>query len=308
MATVGEPDKPSLLPGSLVQQHVASCQITAKSCGLCFWGRHKEYWRSNLASNWPQVTLKGQSAKVGCAPCALAKAGGPWALFQQNPLGLRLHHFKRHEASKGHQAAVSMAGNAEATALAPEMNVFEEAFKRMKSGGSARDSGSNSDKKRQVRWCLSEACLELSRQTLREAVSIAITRDERKGRLLLRWRAARPDLSSASGVLGLLPAEGFADSLADESKAAIRDFCKPCLDLPRGFVSQNPLPTDPQVEANIIKNTQILVTDAASSASGLLAGRRPYAQTGACETYFSDLKVIGRDAAHASVPVMPARS
>ena len=60
----------------------------------------------------------------------------------------------------------------------------------MRSGGSARDGGIASDKKQQVRWCLAEAAMDIGRDVLQHARYIAITRDERKGRLLVRGEPA----------------------------------------------------------------------------------------------------------------------
>ena len=147
------------------------------------------------------------------APSALQEVHGPWASFKQKPLAMRLHHFKRHEMSKAHKMACEPQGTADSAILAPSKEIFQEAFKRMRSGGSARDGGIASDKKQQVRWCLAEAALDIGREVLQHARCIAITRGKRKGRLLVRWRACRDDLSSASGVFGLASAEGFADNL-----------------------------------------------------------------------------------------------
>ena len=297
------PPKPTILPFKLVQQHVTKCRIKEGRCGLCVWALKKEYWRRELQTSWPQVCLKGKVARLGCAACASAGLDGPWATFGQSLLSVRLHHLKRHQSSKAHQIAVEAQGKNDGAHFAPDMSIFKEALQRMRSGGSARDNGTCSDKKHQVRWCLSEASLELSRATLRDALSIAITRDERKGRLLLRWRACTPDFRSSSGVLGFLPVEGFADNLAGVTKKAIQTFCSPRVGLPRGFVEQKPAAMDTAVETSIKRKTSILVTDAAAAellASGLLSGRRPYAETGCCEDYLPSVRVVGRDAPHAT--------
>eukprot|EP00435_Cladocopium_sp_Y103_P026188 s3581_g6.t1 len=261
-------------------------------------------WRKNLKSPWLHCTLKKKAARLGCASCAAAGLSGPWAEFEQRPLGLKLHHLKRHENSKAHLSSMS----SEEAQAAPDMEIFREALKKMRSGASSRDGGVYSDKKHQIRWCISEACLQVARTTLREALAIAITRDERKGRLLLRWRACGPNFTASSGVLGFLPVEGFSDDLAAKTQAAIKAFCTPAVGLPRGFVAA-PADTkfDQAAEASIRQKTSILITDAASPellASGLLSGRRPYAESGARATYLSAVKVVGRDAPHASCRVI----
>ena len=217
-------------------------------------------------------------ARIGCSACALANVGGPWANFDISPLSLRMHHLKRHETSGVHRAVCDKAGSVSAANLAPPLEIFKDALDRMRKGGSSREGGVASDKKHQVRWCLSEAAMEVGRGILRDASCIALTRDERKGRLLVRWRACGPDLScaSTSGVLGFAPAEGFADSLAEAVKKMVQSYCTPRQGLPRGFedpLGQARLQKD--VEENICARTGILVTDAAAPellASGLLQG------------------------------------
>eukprot|EP00435_Cladocopium_sp_Y103_P074639 s386_g50.t1 len=233
---------------------------------------------------------------------------GPWALFKQKPLAMRLHHFKRHEMSKAHILACEVQGAANVAILAPPKEIFQDALKKMRSGGSARDGGIASDKKQQIRWTLAEASMEIGREVLQHARCIAITRDERKGKLLVRWRACRDDLSSASGVFGFGSAEGFADSLADRVKEMIQDYCRPRLGMPRGF-SNAASTTDlqKQVEQNIRNKTKVLVTDGAAPellASALVSGRRPFARSSAREEYLHGVKVIGRDAPHATTRLL----
>lgn len=299
--------KPSLLPGRFVRQHMTACKIKTGRCGLCRWATFREKWIAELKSAWPHVCLKGHVARIGCSVCALAEVGGSWANFEQKPLSLRLHHFKRHEASGAHVQAVGMQGSVNNARLAPCVDVFETALKRMRAGGSCRDGGSCSDKKHQIRWCLSEAAMEVGRSILKDARCIALTRDERKGKLLVRWRACREDLTSSSGVLGFLPVEGFADDLADRVKEIAQAFCRPQLGLPRGFVQRQCPGVCSDVEKNLRNKTKILITDAAPSellASSLTAGRRPFARTGAKDQYLRSIKVIGRDAPHATTRLL----
>eukprot|EP00435_Cladocopium_sp_Y103_P013688 s4446_g3.t1 len=301
---MGKSVKPNLLPGKLVRQHRQSCKIKTGRCGLCRWADFKESWQAQLKAKWAQVTVTKKVARIGCSICALADMGGPWANFEMNPLHLRLHHFKRHEGSHAHIAASDRAASASCAGLAPPMDVFKASLEHMRKGGSCRDGGPCSDKKQQVRWCLSEAAMEVGRGILKNARCIALTRDERKGRLLVRWRSCGADLSCASGVLGFAPADGFADSLAEAVKKMVHEYCTPRQGLPRGFVDpQGAACLQKDVEKNIRVSTSILVTDAAAPellASGLLAGRRPYAKTGELDDYLSDIKVIGRDAPHAT--------
>ena len=204
-------------------------------------------------------------------------------------------------------SASQKGGTAAHTSRAPAKDEFSAALKHMRSGGSCRDGGPMSDKKQQIRWCLSEAAMEVGRDILLKAPAIAVTRDERKGRLLVRWRACQDDLSCTSEVLGFGPVEGFADSLAEGCKTMVTEYCTPGLGLPRGFVDPEKAPTlQEAVKRNIQAKTCVLVTDSAAPellASMLLAGRRPYA-TGMEEQFFPSVKLIGRDAAHASTRLL----
>lgn len=178
--------KPNLLHWRLVQDHHRSCKLKKGSCGLCRWHGLKK----GLNMSWAHVCVKNKRAYVGCAKCALQELHGPWASFKQKPLGMRLHHFKRHEMSKAHKMACESQRTADSSIFAPSKEIFQEAFQRMRSGGSARDGGIASDKKQQVRWCLAEAAMDIGRDVLQHARCIAITRDERKGRLLVRGEPA----------------------------------------------------------------------------------------------------------------------
>ena len=174
--------------------------------------------------------------------------------------------------------------------------------------GSARDGGVYSDKKQQIRWCLAEAVMDKGRQILRDASAIAVTRDERKGRLLIRWRACTPNLTSASGVLSFHPVDGSAEDLAESTRKLCKNtvgFAFVCLVVLR--IRSRERTTQQRKQTLRKKHPGILVTDGAAPevlASGLLSGRRPYAKSSSCETYMEGVKVISRDTPHASTRLL----
>ena len=99
-----------------------------------------------------------------------------------------------------------------------------------------------------------------------KALCVALTRDERKGRLLIRWRACKADLSPASGVLDFKPVEGYADNLANAVKKAVQDCGNSCLVGWLWFVHASPpVASQQDVEANIKKTTRVFVTDSAAA-------------------------------------------
>ena len=303
--------KPTLLPSKLVSQHSRSCTLKPGRCGLCHWHKEKDSWRKRLRNaKWLQVTLKGKVARVGCAACAAFDAGGPWANFDLKPTALKLHCLKRHEDSKGHKLAEQSfqhGTNSRVNLLAPPLSEFRDAWTKMQQGGSCRDGGVSSDKKTNIRWSISEAILDMNRRWLKTAEVIALLRDERKGRLLIRFRACLPDLRVVQGVLGLKPTEGFSESLANCTVEAIHDLCQPMLHPPRSCLDPELPAYDDSVEKRIRERTTILVTDAASAeqlASNVLRGKRPSALTGECEKELPHVKIVGRDIAHASTRLL----
>jgi len=91
----------------------------------------------------------------------------------------------------------------------------------------------------------------------------------------------------------------------------IQDYCRPRLAVPRGFLNTASKDLQKQVEQNIRNKTMVLVTDGAAPellASALVSGRRPFARSSACEEYLHGVKVIGRDAPHATTRLLKRRS
>ncbi len=300
--------KPSLLHKKLVQQHVKCCHLKAGRCSLCHWGKKEAFWKSQLQKpEWLRVSLKKKVARLGCTFCCLAEVDSPWAAFQQSPLTMTVHALKRHEGSKTHQQAAGALDTQSFKAFAPSEKEFSDALKNMRSGGSARNKGCCSAKKSRIRWCLAEAILDRTRADIKSSSCIALIRDERKGKLLVRYRCCRQDLSVVGGVLGFLYTDPSSDSLAKSTKSAIQSLCTPLEMKPKGCHLQEIGNYDTAVEESLRKRTSILITDSAANemlASNILAGRRASAATGAREAYFTDVKVIGRDASHATTRVL----
>ena len=216
---------PKLVPSALVKQHAAACGKSRSWHRMC---------SSGMKPKWLHLSVRGkQGVAAGCADCARASVGGPWAEFQQNPCKVTPYAMKRHEASKAHQAAAQLCAGKAAIAMAPPHSEFQAALTCMRQGGSARQGGVSSDRKSWLRFALSEALLRRARQQLARARCVALFRDERKGRLLVRYRACLDDLTVVSGVLGLKQAEGSGDGLTKVTKMILEEFATPFHDLPR---------------------------------------------------------------------------
>ena len=143
------------------------------------------------------------------------------------------------------------------------------------------------------------------RQFLSQAVCICLIRDERKGKLLIRFRACKANLETRSGVLGFatIPDAGFAEVLLDTTKQILKDFC-PMPQFQTWWVGKDyrPFKAADFVQEHIQKHAQIIVTDTAANellATQLGRGERERADIGCREDFFCRSQVIGRDRAHA---------
>ena len=129
-------------------------------------------------------------------------------------------------------------------------------------------------------------------------------RDERKGRLLVRFRAVLQDLSTISGALGLQPVTGSAESIAEATAEIMQNFCQPMRQPPRQS-KESQQPVDSELLRKIQDRVTMVTSDAA--ASELLAGElergRHRAATG-FESNFPNCRIVGRDAAHASTRLL----
>lgn len=86
-------------------------------------------------------------------------------------------------------------------------------------------------------------------------------RDERKGKLLVRFRAVCQDLTTVSGVLGFQEVAGSAESIALATGEIITRFCQPFREPPRGSKVQEH-PMDQDLVQKMKDKVTIVVNDA----------------------------------------------
>ncbi|CAE7557490.1 ngoBVM, partial [Symbiodinium necroappetens] len=296
----------AIFKNAQVKEHVRQCKKGPASCGLCAWATAP--WRTKANAGRLKLAYTAtRRARVGCSVCCKARFSGPWANFEMKPRALRWQFVNRHATSKGHLQAAESSKHKKGLLCAPTASEFREALMSMWRGGSARQNGVASDKKSRMRYCIAEAVLMEARAFLSEAASIALLCDERKGRLLLRFRASQANLQTLSGVIGYLPVDGTAEGVSEGTQRAIRTFCQPFTELPRSSAIDTP-PRDSSCECRIRQKTNILVTDAAPSellASEQLRGRRAIATEGdVVEPALPGVRLVGRDAAHATTRLL----
>ena len=148
-----------------------------------------------------------------------------------------------------------------------------------------------------MRWCLSEAMLDHHRACLKCASMVVLIRDERHGKMLIRFRATLKDMTVVCGVLGLVELRqgSTAKDIVDATEKAFI-FATPRHEAPRNFHG-----CTRKLESKLLKHLQerveITVTDCA--AAEILAQELGRGRRGAEETLFPRTKMIGRDRAHA---------
>ena len=117
------------------------------------------------------------------------------------------------------------------------------------------------------------------------------------------------NLTVTSGTLGLRPTEASAEGLTATTNTLLRDFCTPSA----GLVRQAKAPSQERdldmdaLESSIKSKVSILVSDAAASvllSSDMLGAKRPRASSGAIVSDMPNVKIVGRDCAHASTRLL----
>ena len=203
----------------------------------------------------------------------------------------------------------------------PRLQEWESCFNGLRKGKSARDGGGQSDKVVLMRWCITESMLQLWRKQLGSARSLVLVRDERKGRMGLRFRACLQDFSVIEGVFGLEELQEGKKSahIHAATVQALKSFCTSCHSPPRNYKMQDANRLDHGLLNHLKECCDMIVTDCAAAellAQDMARGKRPLAVTvgpsrigdgpaddlegrHGDQATFPHAKVIGRDRAHA---------
>ena len=147
--------------------------------------------------------------------------------------------------------------------------VFREVLANLQSGISARkmDRGGSGDRLRNVRFCLLEAKHEKDRDFIKSAATMVLHRDERHGRLLLRFATCNRNLEVRWGTVGVMRDYGSptAENLVKATQRAYTQFCTHRLGKPRTMTGLE----EPEVDCDLLHHmrmiTDMLVNDSASS-------------------------------------------
>ncbi len=290
-------------------RHVCVGDGTTK-CAQCTWARNKDRWqkeytleaclpedlRNHLCASglerevlrrpWVQAAMNDGTWGVGCVACRelpkehLSCRGDIMASFQgQTARGVRKDLFSKHQKTDQHRKAVllllgmPLSPNGVPLVGVLELQVFEDALARLREGTSARrmDNGGTGETNKHIRWCVLEALASQDRAFLREAVTMVICRDERHGRLLVRYAACKPNLESRRGTLGVIRDYGApsAENILKATQGLFKQFCTRRLGKPRSMRHMKE-PAMTQVLYQHLRDiTEMVVND--SAASQLLA-------------------------------------
>ncbi|CAJ1400375.1 unnamed protein product [Effrenium voratum] len=214
---------------------------------------------------------------------------------------------RKHSKTRIHQEALqAWHDKSKSACLAPPRKDFEKALEGLRKGRSARDGGGSSDQATLTRWCLTEACLQEARSALRTCKSLVIIRDERAGKLMLRFRATLRDMSVLTGVLGLqdLSCGKKAADIVDATARALQTFATEQFQPPRGFRGRGGTRLDENLLATVKDRCDMVVTDCAPSEILAQQLGRGLRSAEAEELLFPNAKIVGRDRAHACQRVL----
>ena len=128
---------------------------------------------------------------------------------------------KRHANSKLHIEAVNFS---KAPVGSPPTSVFTDLVDHIQTGaGSATEQEWTHLR---GTWCLAEALKAMDQRFLARARAVTLIRDERKGRLMIRFLAVGPDLEVRSGTLG--QEQGHGTGAINMLKAAENVLLRAC--------------------------------------------------------------------------------
>ena len=155
------------------------------------WQRLSETWQLDF----PWLDIKQGPFRLGCQICHEAGVQSKWGMFSvTSPNQMQRIAFQRHEKRPQHKEAAS----GKAVACAPAADVFEKIVNDIQNGTTT----CSSRKKTQLTWCLAEALKAMDQVVLAKCEAISLFRDERHGRIAIRFRAVTKDLHVLSGFLG----------------------------------------------------------------------------------------------------------
>ena len=162
---------------------------------------------------------------IGCRCCRAAGLQGRLARFQvKSAIALQVANFKKHEENPKHRAAAAAYLAGEQPLLdCPSLAQFRSVTDTIAKGGSV---GHRSGPDYKMLWCIGEALKDQDRLAIKNAKALSLFRDERNGRLHVRYRAVDNDLNETSGTLGQARDFGTgATNITNATAAIMKRMC-----------------------------------------------------------------------------------
>ena len=264
-----------------------------------------------LSSKWKDG--KG----VGCTCCHWAGINSPFSNFQAMSVpALQAVNFAKHDRNPTHRAAAAAYAQMQAQQrLAPSYSQMQA---QQSSAASAEflqcpsesdfldvvklvgnGCGLENRKHRRILWCLQQALKQRDMNIIKSSAAISLFRDERKGRLLVRFRCVGHDLSEFSGTLG--QARGFGTGAAAITNATEQIMVRACTELhgpPQGAKCT------PALKQEILEHlkARVLCLTVDSASDELLSAEmmRSTALSAAARALTPGLRFVIRDKAHSA--------
>ena len=332
------PTQTSLNPDDADLLHLSEC--TVSSCPRCCYAKRKESWskrfplitedmrsrgfrpeaapvakRAWLTESWLAGREKGPSFGLGCVACAEAHASrNPYCNFEVSPHSTAaLNNFGKHHTSKAHFDnvlkffEVDLGPSGLILDFAPSADEFKTVWLELRKGiapSQGVPSVGGGNKVSRMAMCLSEAQWSFDRDFVRDASCLSMTRDERAGRLLIRFQACKEDLTTRTGIFGQINDGGTgAVQIAKGTMRVVEQFCTV------GKVGAGQGSLDQDLKEKVLAITEAITVDSASDE--LLAGvLMAHGSEGEFAKVFHNHKATIRDKTHASRKIIerPAKA
>ena len=276
-----------------------------------------EQAQSVMGDTWLCYEVHAGSMALGCSVCR-PERGMQFTSREQCALA----RLKRHAAGAEHVRNVcALRGHVKPRPVAevqwPGKENFLQVFRQLSKNTCDRvvDGVAAQRKTAKMEWCLVEARRQKWREQLRGAVAIALLRDERHKRMLVRFRCVDSKLRVTNGVIGQLnPKSDYSSTSAGLVAAThklLREFCTPLLGKPGA--KDEEFSVDEQLLHHIrhrvfsttVDSADIVVAAVQDSAAPLEA---EISSLPAGETLFPQHILVVRERAHGSRRVLQRRN
>jgi len=273
------------ISGDPASVHKDNCKV--KDCPRCFLLTMKSSWEPRLPLNDQAPTGENWLCEAidehgngdgplwigfGCVACqsgsGRANSGFSSCSLRKPKLSVLVRHHKSREHLSNVRTYLKsdFGPSGKPTATAPPRERFIKLWNHIKTG-SIRNGLSEvggRGKCERTLFILFEATLAIDRTFLKTATCVGLQRDECKGHLVIRFRAANQDLKFRQGLLG--KAKGFgsgAKAINAATKSALTEFCTPMNDCPKTIKQEKKNRCDEALFEHMRHSIEMMNTDAA---------------------------------------------